>query len=235
MRIGMPYSPERCSWREMRLMRILGVWYGACGWQNGREVTDWKDAEDFAEDQLLEAFDFKNVRRLSEVDQNFPFDFMGEWVWLDEKCLIDITLRTRKPVKTKRLRTWRALGYKTFLLVVVPQRMMAIFLELEDTDRWISISKTMLRRFEEIWEETCKTKTPEHFMVDDKWRKINRHSNRLFNLPPEKLGRALKNLAKDRIVYTVMYTFGIIKIGLYNDFLRKLELAAKLESTNHEG
>ena len=142
-------------------MKIIGVWYGACGWYGGREVSNWRDAEEFAKEELLEDMDFTNIRCLSEKDATFPFDFIAERH--GEKCLIDVTLRTRKPVKTKRLRTWRALGYRTFLLVIVPKWMMAILIELEDSDRWVNISNTMLERLEKEWRDTITLKPLETF------------------------------------------------------------------------
>jgi len=127
-------------------MKILSVWYGRCGWYGGPEVATWEDAEKFAEDELLEDMDFTNVKHLSPKDANFPFDFTAERNGI--KCLIDVTLRTRKPVRTKRLQTWRSLDYKTMLLLVLPEWMMSVLVELEDSDNWINLSPKTLRSFE---------------------------------------------------------------------------------------
>jgi len=140
-------------------------------------VETWQDAEKLAEDELLEIMDFTNIRHLSEKDANFPFDFVANQILpkcvlcmgtigksktcAQTRCpdveegeyLIDVTLRTRKPVRTKRLQTWRALGYKTMLLAVLPKWRMSVLVELEDSDNWINLSPKMLRGFEKPFME----------------------------------------------------------------------------------
>ena len=126
-------------------MKVLGTFYGRC------DAATWQDAEKVAGDELLHAMDFTDIRHLSKKDAIFPFDFVAEK--LEEKYLIDVTLRTRKPVRTKRLEAWRTLGYKTALLCILPQRMMAILLEIDADDRWVRVSPSMIRKSERELDE----------------------------------------------------------------------------------
>ena len=148
-------------------MKILGTLYGRC------DISDWQEAEKAAE-ELLEEMDFMDIEHLSKKDAIFPFDYLATKIHMTcicdcikcervteqyygicadhivkgEKYLIDVTLRTEKAVRTKRLRAWRAMGYITALLVLLPKRKMAILIEIEPDDRWVRLSPTKIRELE---------------------------------------------------------------------------------------
>ena len=53
-----------------------------------------------------------------------------------------------------------------------------------------------------------------------------------FGIPPDQVDRVLMNLKQDHIVYHMKDRIhNAVKIGLYKDFVKKLEIAAKLEAT----
>jgi len=129
-------------------MKILATFHGRC------DASNWKDAEELAENELLEYMDFTNIQRLSKKDAIFPFDFLAEWH--NQKCLIDVTLRTKKPIKKKRLHTWRTLGFKTLLLMILPEHMITILIDIEDTHDWVNVSPSMIQQLEkELWDSLC--------------------------------------------------------------------------------
>jgi len=124
-------------------MKVLGVFYGRC------DASDWREAEQLAEYELLEDMDLSDVRHLSIKDQIFPFDFVA--TWHGQKCLVDVTLRAKKPVRTKRLSVWRDLGYTPTVLILLPKRMMCVLLELEENDTWANLTDRMIQKLEIQW------------------------------------------------------------------------------------
>jgi len=126
-------------------MKIVSTFYGRC------DASDWKEAEELTGNELLEYMDFINIQHLSKKDAIFPFDFLAELN--SDKCLIDVTLRTRKPVRRKRLSVWRMLGYKTMALVILPEHLMAVLVQLEDKDNWINISPSIIQQLEKELED----------------------------------------------------------------------------------
>ena len=109
----------------------------------GCRSISWYDLEREAR-EFLEYMDFKNIQHLSSKDPNFPFDYVAEKQ--GEKWLIDVTTRTRKPVKKKQIQVWHALGFKTALLIILPQHMMEILVEIEPQDTWITLSNTKINQ-----------------------------------------------------------------------------------------
>jgi len=140
-------------------MKILGTLYSRC------------DAAD-----LLEEMDFTNIGSLSKHDAIFPFDYVAtkihrtcihdcfrckdkypgicdDHIIEGKKYLVDVTLRTRKPVMRKRLSTWRTLGYETALLILLPEKLMAVLIEVEPRDKWVTLTPSMITKLEKEWED----------------------------------------------------------------------------------
>ena len=206
-------------------MIILCMFYGGCGSFGGGEVSDWKEAEEFAEKDLLEAMGFTNIQHLSKKDAIFPFDFLAERY--DQKCLIDVTLRTRKPVKTKRLSTWRALGYKTMLIAILPERMMSILIELEesDSDNWVNITLNLIQDLEKTLKLYL---TPSNdlrrFQGNGNYEEEVSRIARTLKIEPNQVNQVLSSLRKKRTIYNVVDEISF-KIGLYNSFIETVEKA----------
>jgi len=127
-------------------MEIVGVYYGRC------DASNWKEAEEDAA-ELLEYMGFINIRHLSKKDAIFPFDFAATHIYEEKDYLIDVTLRTKKPVKTKRLNVWRSLGFETALLMLLPEKLMAVLIKLDPSDRWINLTQPKIRKLEKEWED----------------------------------------------------------------------------------
>jgi len=150
-------------------VKILIPYYGAC------DAKNWKEAEEVAAD-LLEEMDFTDIRSLSQHDAIFPFDYVAtkirrtcgyncgvcknpypgicdDHVTKGKDYLIDVTLRTRKPVRQKRLSAFRAMGYETALLILLPKKLMAVLVEIEPQDRWVTLTPSMIRKLEREWDD----------------------------------------------------------------------------------
>lgn len=134
-------------------MKISGTFYGRC------DASTWQEAEELASRELLEYMDFKNVHRLSKLDATFPFDFVATKV--EEKYLIDVTLRAHKPVRRKKLTVWRALGFKTALLIILPEELMAVLLEIEPTDNWVTLTPKRIQQLKKEFREFFTQRTLE--------------------------------------------------------------------------
>jgi hypothetical protein len=152
-------------------MKILTTFYAPLGRSKDAEITNWREAEDWASYELLETMDFKNIIRLTELNPTFPFDFVAtkiirpdpfkhpEVEHEGERYLIDVTLRTRKRVKRKNLAVWRALGFKTALLMMLPEKQLATLIEIEPADHWVSLTPTKIKRLIKEQENFFKQRT----------------------------------------------------------------------------
>jgi len=147
-------------------MKVLGEMWDK--WLT--QVSDWKEAEKNAE-ELLEIMDFTNIQNLSQHDAIFPFDYLATQIIRKcagdclrcnscesiegENYLVDVTIRVRKPVKKKRLATWRTLGFRTALLAILPKDEVVFLLEIEPSDQWINITPKMIKalkkKYEDFW------------------------------------------------------------------------------------
>lgn len=138
-------------------MKVIGTFYGRC------DASTWQEAEALASDELLEDMDFKNIQRLSQIEATFPFDFVATKIIRPktdlyqeiegEKYLIDVTLRARKRVRRKKLAVWRALGFKTALLIILPEELMAILIEIEPIDNWVTLTPKRIQQLKNEFKE----------------------------------------------------------------------------------
>lgn len=151
-------------------MKILGTYYGRC------DAGNWKEAEQVAM-ELLEEMDFTDVQSLSQHDSLFPFDYVATKIHrtcicdcfrCEDKCLgicdnhvvkgenylIDVTLRPKKPVMRKRLSAWRTLGYETTLLILLPEKLMAVLIKIEPQDKWVNLTPSMIWKLEKEFRDS---------------------------------------------------------------------------------
>ncbi len=116
-----------------------------------RDIATWQDAELFFMQEASDRDDFLDIIHLSKKDAIFPFDFQATYdpfyKGTGEKFLIDVTMRTCKPVRTKRLSAWRAMGYIPAVFFVFPQSGLefSLFAEIEPGDTEVRITKSIIR------------------------------------------------------------------------------------------